>query len=165
MGADAGLAESIASAELEAMAQNTTLGRMLMEDAQAMEYAPYPTAECLIPDEVHEFCNGGELPAGRKAHLQACAICQAMIAASKPDAEHVGRFLHEFSALGPILDAKDAKMQERYGTLARAKESLDAENAERGRLLEERNAEIAELQRRLEAAENAAAKALVAESA
>lgn len=92
---------------------------VLADDLQRMETSPYPTPECLTPDEVEDLVEAGAepgalevqvavtaqstagmlpLPEVRLAHLRSCDACRTLVAASRPEQwrrEEFRRFLDE----------------------------------------------------------------------
>jgi len=79
---------------------------VLAADLQRMETSPYPTPECLTPDEVEDLVEAGvepgglevqvgvtaasaaqvvPLPKARLDHLRSCDACRTLLAASRPE--------------------------------------------------------------------------------
>ena len=50
-------------------------------------------SDCLLPEEVEQYCMSKDLPEARLDHLENCPECRGLIAASLPTDEEVRTFL------------------------------------------------------------------------
>lgn len=87
------------AAEEEAALLNTTADAVLDSYLQAVWNSDYPSAECLMPDEVEQHQREGILPEDSQTHLNVCKFCRALLK-TEPRPEFVEEFENALSASG-----------------------------------------------------------------
>jgi hypothetical protein len=77
----------IQAAEKRAARLGISADQLLDEYSRRLKESTYPTAECLITEEVQACSNGAELTQEQQQHVAGCDYCFALIDASRPSEE------------------------------------------------------------------------------
>jgi hypothetical protein len=68
---------------------------LLQRELDKMLRSTFPTGDCLNPGEVEEYVVNAALPDARRAHLDSCQGCQAMVRMAQPDPARLRAHLEE----------------------------------------------------------------------
>jgi hypothetical protein len=72
----------VVEAEKRARNERRNLSSILKEYSDQIQYSQYPTADCLMPDEVEEYVKA-VLPSERHEHINECNACRMLVDAAQ----------------------------------------------------------------------------------
>lgn len=87
--------------ENRAVAENRTVESLLEECSQRLRQSTYPTADCLLPDEVAEYA-AGTLALERLEHAETCNACATLVAAAMPSEDAARDLVDALRAGSPL---------------------------------------------------------------
>ncbi len=118
----------VLEAEKRARIEGRDVNAILQEYSDQLQRSQYPTAQCLMPDEVAEYVEA-VLPSQRHQHIQECNECAMLVAAAQPEPREAAAmedddFLREpervpaYAAAAVAMPAR-RQSEGRFGTHAR----------------------------------------------